>query len=99
MGIVRTAEQVALGRTVAVKTLKQRDDVAALALLREAWLTGALEHPNIVPVHYVELADDGTPLVVMKRVAGTEWSKLIDRVPISSAGSARPTCWRGTSPS
>jgi hypothetical protein len=79
MGIVRAAEQVALGRTVAVKTLKHRDPDAALALLREAWVTGSIEHPNVVPVHYVELAADGTPLVVMKRIAGVEWSKLVDR--------------------
>jgi hypothetical protein len=80
MGVVRAAEQVALGRTVAVKTVKQRDSTAAVALLREAWVTGMLEHPNIVPVHYVELATDGSPMVVMKRIAGTEWSKLIGRV-------------------
>nr|HEX4318011.1 serine/threonine-protein kinase [Kofleriaceae bacterium] len=79
MGVVRAAEQVALGRTVAVKTLKRRDPEAALALLREAWVTGAIEHPNVVPVHYVELDGDGMPLVVMKRIAGVEWSKLIDR--------------------
>ena len=42
-------------------------------------MTGMLEHPNIVPVHFVELGSDGAPLVVMKRVAGTEWNKLIDR--------------------
>jgi serine/threonine-protein kinase len=79
MGIVRAAEQVALGRTVAVKTLKHRDPDAALALLREAWVTGQVEHPNVVPIHYVELAADGTPLVVMKRITGVEWSKLVDR--------------------
>ena len=63
MGVVRLAEQVALGRSVAVKTLKsrQRDPAAALDLLREAWVTGALEHPNIVPVHDLGLDDDGSP--------------------------------------
>src|SRR5690606_42086834 len=60
MGIVRAAEQVALGRTVAVKSLKEgrRDPSAALDLLREAWVTGSLEHPNIVPVHYLKVEDD-----------------------------------------
>src|SRR5690242_4251661 len=45
MGVVRAAEQVALGRTVAVKTLKpeRREQAAALDLLREAWVTGAIE--------------------------------------------------------
>ncbi|MCX5744053.1 MAG: hypothetical protein NT062_16310, partial [Proteobacteria bacterium] len=80
MGVVRAAEQVELGRSVAVKTL--RDDRkapgAALDLLREAWVTGALEHPNIVPVHYLVLDDTGTPSIVLKRISGVEWSTVID---------------------
>ena len=80
MGIVHAAEQVALGRTVATKTLKpgRRDPAAALDLLREAWVTGSLEHPNIVPVHYLTIAPDGTPSIVLKRIEGVEWSRLFD---------------------
>ena len=77
MGIVRSAQQVALGRTVAIKTLKRPDPTAALDLLREAWVTSAIEHPNVVPVHYVELDAAGVPLVVLKRVEGVEWSRLV----------------------
>jgi hypothetical protein len=79
MGIIRAATQVALGRTVAVKTLKPllRDQSAAIDLLREAWVTGALEHPNIVPVHYVELDHEGAPVIVMKRITGAAWSELL----------------------
>jgi len=79
MGVVREAEQVALGRTVAVKTLKadKRSPEAAQDLLREAWVTGSLEHPNVVPVHHLGLDDDGMPAIVLKRVEGVEWSKLI----------------------
>lgn len=53
MGIVRLATQRSLGRKVAVKTLRPaaRNDAATLRLLREAWVTGTLEHPNIVPVY------------------------------------------------
>jgi serine/threonine-protein kinase len=75
MGVVHEAEQVALGRIVAVKTLKHADDAAAQDLLREAWVTGALEHPNVVPIHHLEMGD--APLLVMKRVDGIEWSKLV----------------------
>src|SRR5687767_12648459 len=41
MGLVREAEQVALGRTVAIKTLKpgKRNAAAARDLLREAWVS------------------------------------------------------------
>jgi eukaryotic-like serine/threonine-protein kinase len=79
MGVVRLAEQVALGRTVAVKTLRgeRADPRAALDLLREAWVTGIVEHPNVVPIHYVGLDDAGKPLIVMKRVEGVEWSQLM----------------------
>jgi len=79
MGIVHEAEQVSLGRTVAVKTLPsaRRDQAAALALLREAWITGMLEHPNIVPVHYLELDADTLPVIAMKRVGGVGWNTVI----------------------
>jgi eukaryotic-like serine/threonine-protein kinase len=79
MGVVRTAEQVALGRTVAVKTLRperRSDPAAALDLLREAWVTGTIEHPNVVPIHYLGVEPDGSPLIVLKRIAGVEWSSL-----------------------
>ena len=78
MGIVREAEQVALGRTVAIKTLKagRSDPRGASDLLREAWVTGALEHPNVVPVHHLEIDDALLPLLILKRVDGVEWSVL-----------------------
>src|SRR5688500_7518022 len=54
MGQVRLAVQVPLQREVAVKCAvagaTSRHEAAA-ALLREARVMGALEHPNIVPVH------------------------------------------------
>jgi serine/threonine-protein kinase len=78
MGVVREAEQVALGRVVAIKTIKPErvDPSAASDLLREAWVTGALEHPNIVPVHHLEIDDDLRPLLILKRVDGVEWHQL-----------------------
>jgi serine/threonine-protein kinase len=80
MGVIHEAEQVALGRTVAVKTLKpgRKDPSAALELLREAWVTGKVEHPNVVPVHYLGLDDQGNPLIVLKRIEGVEWHQLIE---------------------
>ena len=87
MGIIRLAEQTALGRTVAVKTLKadRGDDAAALDLLREAWVTGALEHPNIVPVHHVGLDDDGRPLIVLKRIEGVVWHDILEDAELVAA--------------
>ena len=79
MGVIRAAEQVALGRPVAVKSLKpgRRAPAAALDLLREAWVTGSLEHPNVVPVHYLAFDDSGEPLIVLKRIEGVEWRTLL----------------------
>lgn len=79
MGVIRAATQIALGRSVAVKTLKsdRRGKAAAIDLLREAWVTGSLEHPNVVPVHLVEIDQDGMPVIVMKKITGVEWSKLL----------------------
>ncbi len=79
MGVVICAEQVALGRDVAVKTLRVDDEraEAVLALLREAWVTGSLEHPGIVPVHGLGRSPRGAPLFVMKRIDGQPWSSFI----------------------
>ncbi len=79
MGIVRTATQRSLGRNVAVKTLRpeMKSEQATLRLLREAWVTGSLEHPNIVPVYDLGLDDDGTPIIVLKHIEGLSWSELV----------------------
>jgi len=80
MGVVRLANQQAIGRKVAVKSLRpdRRDDETTLALLREAWITGGLEHPNIVPVYSLGLDEDGLPIIVLKRIEGVVWDDLID---------------------
>ena len=79
MGLVRLATQRSLGRTVAVKTVRPEvsDDAATVGLLREAWVMGSLEHPNILPVY--ELGHDaaGRPIIVLKRIDGVEWGELI----------------------
>ncbi|MBW2464774.1 MAG: serine/threonine protein kinase, partial [Deltaproteobacteria bacterium] len=79
MGIVRAGTQVALGRSVAVKTLKAGvdGDWATLKMLREAWITGSLEHPNIVPIYDVGVDGDGRPLIILKKIEGKEWSELM----------------------
>jgi serine/threonine-protein kinase len=79
MGIVHLGEQLSLGRKVAVKSLPAgtRTEAAAMTLLREAWVMGGLEHPNILPVYDVGLDATGCPQVVLKHVQGLEWSKLM----------------------
>jgi len=80
MGRVWVAKQAALEREVAVKGLLDRldDPITRAQLLREARVTGALEHPNIIPIHTLVADDDGAPLMVMKRVEGTSWGEHLD---------------------
>ena len=79
MGIVRLAVQRSLGRSVAVKTLRAEkvDRATKLRLLREAWVTGALEHPNIVPVYDLGLDEDGRPVIVLKHIEGASWDTVL----------------------
>lgn len=78
-GRVWVAQQRSLKRQVAVKGLRPQVDgpIARLQLLREARVTGRLEHPNVVPVHVLVRDDDGAPRMVMKRVEGRSWSTLL----------------------
>jgi serine/threonine-protein kinase len=80
MGLVRLALQHSMGRRIAVKTLKQGigNTELSLRLLREAWVTGALEHPNVVPIYDVSVDDDGKPVILMKNIEGASWSALLE---------------------
>ena len=78
-GVVREAVQVALGRTVALKTLKpnvSRADGRA-RFLAEARVTAGLDHPNILPVYELAVDEGGEPFLAMKRVVGTPWSSTV----------------------
>ena len=79
-GVVHAALQRSLQRTVAVKSVRldAADPASAAAdLVREARIAGQLDHPNIVPVHALGLDEAGQPLLVMKRVDGTNWKSLL----------------------
>lgn len=79
MGQVRLGQQPSLRRQVAVKQLRPVARTAENigALLREAWIGGSLEHPNIVPIHALCRGEDDAPLIVMKRVEGTSWDDVL----------------------
>lgn len=82
MGAVYAAQQNALGRTVAVKSLREDADVSSgklRSILQEAWLTGYLEHPNIIPIYTLGCDAKGSPMIVMKRVEGTPWCDYIHK--------------------
>ncbi|MEX1367433.1 MAG: serine/threonine-protein kinase [Nannocystaceae bacterium] len=79
MGVVRQATQRSMGRQVAVKALRpgRRAPEPTRKLLQEAWTTGRLEHPNIIPIYDIAIEDDGNPLIVLKRIEGESWSVLL----------------------
>ncbi len=80
MGIVWGGRQMSLRREVAVKSVHPKAPAAAaFALLREARVTGALEHPNIVPIHALGKDESGRPLIVMKRIEGASWEQVLSR--------------------
>ena len=72
MGIVYEAEQVTLGRRVAVKVLPQmalRNEKDVLRFHREARTSAKLHHTNIVPVFGVG-EQDGMHYIVMQFIQG-----------------------------
>lgn len=88
MGVVRLATQLALNRKVAVKSLRpDRADADHIeSLVAEAWRTGRLEHPNILPVYSLRLLGNGLPELVMKRIEGRSWSDDLREHPVFVEG-------------
>jgi serine/threonine-protein kinase len=78
MGRVLLGRQRSLGRDVAIKVLHETS-LDRDSLVREARIVGALEHPNVVPVHLLARSERGDPIFVMKRVEGVRWLDLIER--------------------
>jgi len=80
MGMVYSARQASIDRTVALKMLKA--DIANNAeqrdkFLSEAVVTGDLDHPNIVPIYDLGANEAGALFYSMKRVVGTPWLKVL----------------------
>ncbi|MBN1947213.1 MAG: serine/threonine protein kinase [Bradymonadales bacterium] len=80
MGVVRLAQQLSIDRPVAIKMARgdEAHPSQIVSLLREAWLTGALEHPNIVPVYVLGRDAKDLPVFIMKRIEGVSWKQLLE---------------------
>jgi len=80
LGKVSVARDEAFQRIVAVKEIRE-DAVSADSrerFLREAEITGQLEHPGIVPVHSLGTDDQGRPYYAMKFIEGQTLGDAID---------------------
>lgn len=79
-GVVYEAEQVPLGRSVALKVLTaaaELDRRAARRFELEAQVAGLLDHPRIVPVYAVG-ASGPTPYIAMRMIDGCSLAALVD---------------------
>ncbi|NVB40733.1 protein kinase [Pseudenhygromyxa sp. WMMC2535] len=81
MATIEVAVDRALQRRVAIKLLHpdQRESMLAVrSFLREAQITGQLDHPNIVPVHELSVDERGRLYFTMKLVEGRTLHDLLD---------------------
>ncbi len=76
MGVVYRAVDLALGRTVAVKTLPQLSPEHAHRLRREARAMASLSHPNLALIYGAEMWR-GTPMLMFEYLEG---GTLADRL-------------------
>ena len=82
MGAVYRARQGSVDRGVALKMVKKNQGPADAQdkFLAEAVVTGALEHPNIVPIYDLGVNSDDELFYAMKEVQGHAWTDSIDKV-------------------
>jgi len=82
LGVVLAARDRDIGRRVAIKQLRadRRSKQAVLRFAEEVRTVGALDHPNIVPIHDVGVDDQGSPYFVMKHVRGQTLGEIIERL-------------------
>lgn len=89
-GRVLLATDSHIGREIAVKELLKDNRPVFLRkkkpgyyinimkrFLREARITGQLEHPSIIPVHEIGVKDDGTLYYTMRRIQGKTFHQKI----------------------
>ena len=85
MGVVYRAEDLKLGRVIALKFLAPefvRDSDSKARFIHEAKAASALDHPNICTIHGIEETDDGRLFIAMACYEGETLKDLISRGPL-----------------
>ena len=85
MGVVYKAEDLTLGRTIALKFLPPeltRDAAAKERFKHEARAASALDHPNICTIHEINETDDDQMFIAMACYEGETLKKKIERGPM-----------------
>ena len=80
MGEVYRAENLGLGRGVAIKLLREEHGESSevvLRFLREARAANIVRHPNVVDVLDIGQAEDGTPFIVQELLEGEDLARYV----------------------
>jgi dienelactone hydrolase/predicted Ser/Thr protein kinase len=92
MGVVYKAEDLRLGRFVALKFLPpqlMRDPDARQRLIAEARAASSLDHANVCTIYDVEELPDGRAFIAMAFLDGETLKTRLDRGPLSPVEAAR----------
>src|SRR5262249_20438139 len=93
LGEVFVARDEELARDVALKQMQARHadhPASRTRFVREAEITGGLEHPGIVPVYGLGQYADGRPFYAMRFIRGDSLQDAIDGFHKASATGAEP---------
>jgi protein kinase-like protein/GAF domain-containing protein len=81
MGVVYRAVDLALGRSIAVKTLRHVSPEDAMRLRREARTAASVSHPHLASIYGVETWQ-GTPMLILEFLEGGTLTQRTEKGPL-----------------